>query len=484
MTTIGQGGWILAARIAPQISGLALLLVGARFLPPDTLGRFMLAFAGVELLRRLARAGWREALIVDQTGPRTVAVATALALAGGLAAQAVTLAAALMVWRATWLGPEIALCIALMGFTLVPQAWSVVWEGLLLRRQRAAAAAWPLIAAEIVHLALGLILLAAGTGILALAWARVARALVLALGLGRAAGWPRALAWDRARAASILPLSGNVTASSLINYATSYGVDFIVGFYLGPASVAFFRIGSRITGALAEVVNETVRILAWTALPAEARRAPEDPARLEAGIAAFLDRTLVLVAPVYVGLALTAEPLVRLLLGAEWHPAALVIAVLALARLLSVPSVIAWPALALIGKSRYLPRLSGAIAGTALLFMVALGSFGLAAIAWSQALAALCTGIATMVLLNRAVFGATRLKPRADILAALVAMSAAMLMARALAGPGTAPAALVLSLGLQVLAGAATWLGFLRWRRREFWDAVAGDLRRRRAPGE
>jgi O-antigen/teichoic acid export membrane protein len=423
---------------------------------------------------------------VEATGRETVAVATGLALASGLAGQAAALAAALAIW---WQGgldpelaPELALCVALMGCTLVPQACAVVWEGLLLRDRRADAAARPLIAAEIAHLAIGLALLAAGLGILALALARVARALVLALGLGRAAGWPLALAWDRGRAASILPLSGNVTASSLINYATTYGVDFVVALYLGPAGVAFFRIASRITGALAEVVNETVRILAWSSLPAEARRAPGDTARLREGVEGFLDRTLVLVAPVYLGLALLAEPLVRLLLGPEWRPAALVISVLALARLFSVPSVIAWPALALVGRSGLLPRLSALIAGTALLFMLALGSLGLAAIAWSQALAALCAGLATMALLNRTLFqGAAPLRPRADILAGLAAMAAAMLAVRGIAGPAQATTGLALALGLQGLAGTAAWAGFLRLRRRALWDEALGDLRRREA---
>jgi hypothetical protein len=65
MTPVAQNAWVLASRIAPQVGGVVLLILGARFLDPATLGSFVLIFAWIELLRRLSRAGWREAVILD-----------------------------------------------------------------------------------------------------------------------------------------------------------------------------------------------------------------------------------------------------------------------------------------------------------------------------------------------------------------------------------------------------------------------------------
>ena len=52
----------------PQAAGVALLVLGGRFLAPAELGSFVLAFAGIELLRQLVRAGWREAIVMGLAG--------------------------------------------------------------------------------------------------------------------------------------------------------------------------------------------------------------------------------------------------------------------------------------------------------------------------------------------------------------------------------------------------------------------------------
>ncbi len=468
MSRARQSGWVLASRVVPQAGGALLLILGARFLAPAALGQFVMIFAGVEFLRRLVRAGWREAVIVGEAD--TPPVAMTLSIASAFAAQIVTCAAAALMWH-MGLEPRYPLCLLLLGATLVPLAPTVVWEGVLLRRRQPDREAKPLIVAEVAHLILAFLLLALGHGILGLALARIVRALALCLGLGFAAGWPVTVGWNRARAAASLPVSGNVTASAMINFATTYGVDLIVGFYLGPASVAFFRVGSRIAGALSEAMNETVRVLAWSSLPA-AKGA--DRALLADRVERFFDQAVVLVAPVFVGLALVAGPLVALLLGPDWHPAAAVVTLMAIARLFQSPATVAWPALAIIGRAGLLPRLSAIIAGSTLLAILVTGPHGILAIAWSQVAAALFGCVATVAVLNRAVFAPGRLRLRADTLVGLGLMVLGVAGARALVGE-TAPLVALLA---EVCAGVAGYGLFLWWRRRDMVLRVTAEARR------
>lgn len=456
-----QNAWVLASRIAPQLGGVALLILGARFLDPATLGSFVLIFAWIELLRRLTRAGWRESVILDT---ETAATPTILALAF-LASAATFGLAALSALALHLLAPRFALCTLLLGLSLLPLAPSVVWEGTLLRHQRTDVEARAVIAAEVVHLALAALLLAADLGILALALARVARALTAFTALGRATGWPLALAADWPRARAVLPVSAHVTLASLVNFATTYGVDLVVGVFLGPASVAFYRIGSRIAGGVADVMNETVRVLGWSSIPAN--RPGETPADRARRIDAFFARTVELTAPVFVGLALTASPLVLLLMGSGWEPAAFVTALMALARMLQTPASVAWPALAAVGRTAELPRLAFAISGSALVLTVILGPFGLTAVVWGQLAAALLGGAATVLLVNRAVLAGARLSLSPDLLLGLALMAAAVTTA------GAAPLPLGASLAAQVAAGAAAYAGFLRWRRPALWAEIA-----------
>ena len=81
MNPAGANAWVLVARIVPQVGGLMRLGRGSRFLDPATLGSCVLIFAWTELLRRLVRAGWREAGGMDRSGEATPAIATLAGLA-------------------------------------------------------------------------------------------------------------------------------------------------------------------------------------------------------------------------------------------------------------------------------------------------------------------------------------------------------------------------------------------------------------------
>ena len=470
MNPVGQNAWVLASRIAPQLGGVLLLVLGARFLDPATLGSFVLIFAWTELLRRLVRAGWREAVVMDTANEATPAVTT-LACAAAVAALALVALSALAL-RHAGLDPAYVHCLLLLGASLLPVAPSVIWEGLLLRTRRTDLEAATVIAAEAAHLALAALLLAAGLGIAGLALARLVRALVAFAGLGWATGWPLPLSTDWRRAAAVLPVSMHVTLASLINFATTYGVDLVIGVWLGPASVAFFRVGSRIAGGVADVLNETVRVLGWSSLPA--RRPADTPADLAHRIDGFLGRTLELTAPVYVGLALVAAPLVALLMGPGWETAAGVVALMALARMLQIPAAVAWPALAAVGRTAALPRLAFLLAGLALAAMLVLGPFGLRAILWGQLAAALIGGAATVALVNREAFPVgARLSFPPDLAAGLA------LLAAAVTATGAATAALppAAALALQTAAGGAAYAAFLRWRRPELAAEILAGLR-------
>jgi len=437
------GGWVVAGRIAPQASGLVLLVLGGRALAPDALGAFVLAFAGIELLRTLVRAGWREAALLDDTGASTPTLLS-LALAAGLAAQPVALAGALLTPRLS-AAPDLGPTLALLGLSLLPIGAAAVWEGVLLRRGAPDRAARPLIAAEIAQSAAAALLLAAGWGILALAAARLLRAAVLAAGLAVAAGSCR-LALDLGAARPLLPVSRHVTLAALAGLAGTSGADLAVGLVLGPAAVALYRVAARIAGAVAEVVIETTRVLAWSAL---AGRGPLGPD----AVAALFDRTSLLTIPVFIGLALTARPLVETVLGPAWSSAAPVLAILAVARLLAVPVTLAAPVLASHGRTRALPRLAALLAAGGLIATLVAGRHGLTAVALGQ-LATAAAGATAALALLRPLAPIRTLLPRASTLAA----TAALALAVTAAGTGPAPAALA----LQTATGATLWAGFLR----------------------
>lgn len=481
MNVVRQGSWVIASRIAAQLAGVALLIVSARFLAPDALGGFIIIFAGIELLRRIVGAGWCEYVIAADDQDEAVRTVMPMALILGIASLMIVAAVASWLAFGTELPSDYPILLFLLGLTLIPRGLMTVWEGVLLRNQKAASAAKALIAAEALHILVAGVLLSLEWGLLALAAARIARSTTMLAGLGWASGWPFALGWNGDKAFEAAKLSAHITSSSLINYASTYGVDFIVGAFLGPASVAFYRIGARIAGAVSEVVSETSRVLAWSVLPPRDKAATVRAADLAANVEEFFSRVLLLAAPVYVGLALIAGNVVALLLGPEWAPTATVVAILALARMFQMPVIVAWPTLTLLGKTKYLPRLTAVILVLFVIMLALLAPFGLEAVAGSQLFAAMISGAGVFYLLMRVaeLSGRRVLGAILDALAGVVLMSVAILLLKYFI---TLPFEGMLKQGVviatEAVCGAIVYISYLWVRRPELLKEIAAQLQK------
>lgn len=112
--------------------------------------------------------------------------------------------------------------------------------------------------------------------------------------------------------------------------------------------------------------------------------AADDPVLLRRGVQLALRISMLVNAPVMLGIAALAEPLVELLFGAKWLPAAPILRVLCLAGLLLPVQVVNLQVLMAQGHSRLMFRLEVAkkLVGIAL---IVIGSFfGVLGIAWSQ----------------------------------------------------------------------------------------------------
>jgi O-antigen/teichoic acid export membrane protein len=125
-------------------------------------------------------------------------------------------------------------------------------------------------------------------------------------------------------------------------------------------------------------------MIAWVQFRRAADRAgsPESiHAELSAEARHFLPLFIVAAAPVFVGLAAVSGDIVSALLGAKWAQAGPVAAILALAALTSIPRAVAEPLLSLSGEIRRLPFILAINAAVTVALMLALGSYGLIALA-------------------------------------------------------------------------------------------------------
>ena len=186
----------------------------------------------------------------------------------------------------------------------------------------------------------------AGLGVWTLVLAAIAMFGSRALGMALAA---RALVWpsfDFRGAWSIAGFGGMVALSQVFYFVQTQADVVIAGRALDPHALGLYTTALF----LAQIfINKVVPPLNEVAFSAYAR-VQDDPAALAAGFLKSVRVILLLAIPFCLGLAVTAQPLVNVVLGEKWSEAAPLLALLALAMPFMTLHVLFAPATNAIGR--------------------------------------------------------------------------------------------------------------------------------------
>ena len=189
-----------------------------------------------------------------------------------------------------------------------------------------------------------------GAGVLALAYGRLTYQsvhLMLSFCFTRRAplaGMPR----SELRALAIY--SWQIFSSRFIYNLRLYLATFVIGAFLGPAPVSYYRAAQRLVSAIAELVSSPALVLAWSMLrqARDSHGLPSPGYQLQVNL--FFQVLFAVALPIFIWLTLMGEDLIRGLLGAQWLPALPIVAVLSLARALALIDSATEPLLSLAGE--------------------------------------------------------------------------------------------------------------------------------------
>jgi teichuronic acid exporter len=192
--------------------------------------------------------------------------------------------------------------------------------------------------------------------------------------------WRPALVFSIASARRLFGFGGSLLASSLIDMIYTRGYTVIIGKFYGVSALGFY---DRAESTKQLPVGIMVGVMARVAFPIFSEAA-HDPELLRRGVQLAVRSMMFINAPMMLGMAAVAEPLVLTLFGEQWLPIAPVMRVLCLAGLLWPLHVINLNALMAQGHSHLFLRLEviKKIVGVPLL--VGGSFFGVMGIAWSQ----------------------------------------------------------------------------------------------------
>lgn len=400
----GAAAWTMASRVGSQASQLLVFLVAARFLSPEEFGYFSLISAINILMTRLVAAGWLEFIAAFRGEREVEAHAFSLSILAGLVATVLNGIAAWVFLGLPELAPYASLQ-AMLAVSLVGIGVGALWEGYLIRAQRGQTLAQVVLLSQVCGTAASIAGLFAGWHVFSLGVGKAVTHVIYVLGTGATSRFFPGFRLHSSGAHKIAEYSKNILLTNLIGYAHGYTATLVIGLFLGPGPVGLYRAGARVAASLGEVMREPARIVCWMTLRNAVDEAEHDgsattgldghdektAAALSRSSERFIALVLVLAMPAFVGLALTSESLLVVVLGDTWRAAAPVVSILAIARLVMMPEVLTAPLLSMLHKVDKISRLAllGGVIAVAVMPLSA--PFGMEWAAVGQLIASLAT---------------------------------------------------------------------------------------------
>lgn len=215
-------------------------------------------------------------------------------------------------------------------------------------------------------------------------WALVAQALVMAAAMSAMLWllhpWRPAWAFSGASFRKLFGFGGFHLGSSLLEVAYSKLYTLLIGRVFGARELGFYANAENTRQLPGNFLGSLV---ARVALPMFSESA-HDPKLLRRGIQLSIRGTMLINAPLMLGIAALADPVTVFLFGKQWLPAAAILRILCLGGLLYPIHVINLHALMAQGHARLMFRLELMKKGIGVFLIVVGAWYGVIGVAWSQ----------------------------------------------------------------------------------------------------
>lgn len=306
--------WRSGTQILSQAISWGATILVIRILNPADYGLFAMAQVMMTFLDFLNGYGFASALIQSRDlAERAIRQALGITILLNCSMAAVQIAVAPLV--AAYYGrPEIADLLRLLAFVYVATPFIIVPEVLLSRSLDFKRQAIVNLTAAIVGASVSLGCALSGFGVWTLIYAPLALVFTRAIGLTIAAGLFVLPSFDFRGAGGVARFGGILMASHLFWVIQAQSDIFIAGRSYSPAEIGLYAQALFLTQL---VMAKFVPALNQVAFPAYARLQDDLPA-LRWGFLGSVQLIMLATAPIYLGLAASAGPLVELVFTAKW----------------------------------------------------------------------------------------------------------------------------------------------------------------------
>jgi O-antigen/teichoic acid export membrane protein len=328
--TLGSGAlWSMLDNLAQQVLSFVAFLILARLIAPEDFGlmaisHLIVSFVRQTLLDAIVHPVARAPQPTDAlySSAFSACVLTSLLLAGLMLLMAPHIAR-------FYQQPDLAAVVSWMSLVVLLTGTAAVYEVRLIRAMEFRPLAIRAMVSVTLGGAVGITLALQGQGVWALLAQQVVTSAVALLLLVVQSAWRPQWTWRRLGARVFSPDASRVGLTGFFSFLSHQGDTMIVSVLMGAHATGLYSFAKRLTSAIYLIIGSSLLKLA---IPAFATANHQAPA-LRAAYTRILGVTFLLMAPLYAGLSVLAEPMIALFFGPVWTEAAPVIALLSVLHL-------------------------------------------------------------------------------------------------------------------------------------------------------
>jgi O-antigen/teichoic acid export membrane protein len=457
-------------QVVRQLLQIVSVSVLARHIPPVAYGMVAMAAIVTNFMETVRDVGTGYALVREREVSREFAstVFWLNCIIGSIATLLVVAAS----WPAAYFFHEkmVAPILQFLAVSFFLGALSVVPTAMLNRAMEFRKVAAAQTAGALLGATVAIVMAIAGMGVWSLVAASIATASVTTVLIWVLAPVRIGLVFRREQTRRIVHFGLNLTGFQVVNYVARNADNLLVGRFLGGAALGFYQMGYML---MTYPINNFAAVVAQVVYPALAQLRDQEE-RFRAAYMRACRLIALVTFPIMLGLAVTAGPFVRVLLGERWMPVAALLAVFG--PLGAVQSIYTTTGLIYntTGRTEIQFRWTIVSSGIYLLsFVLGLrwGIFGVAscyAVAWTLMMVPSFLIPFRLIGLSGAEFART-LWPTVGYSAAMAAVAGGWRLALWRVGVHNAIFELVTTVAL----GGATYVALLYWRRPPVLDEFA-----------
>ena len=319
------GAWAMLENIGTQVINFAVFILLARLLEPSEIGLASLAAVFTALALIFSNQGLGDALVQrEELEPEHLD--TMFWVNNGIA----LIAAVICFFLAPWIGqvfkqPLLPDLLRVLCVTFLFNALGMVHHALLRRELRFRSLALRRLIAALVGGMVGLVLALKGYGVWSLIAQQVVNSFVAMLILIAGYRWRPRFRFSKPHFMTLFHFSAHTFGTNLLSFLMQRADRMIIGGFLGTSVLGLYTLAQQLIGLLATCLFSSIANVAFPYLS----RIHQDRDLLRRTFIRVVKLSCLAGFPAYAGLALAAQDIVPLILGAKWEPAVPLIRVLA-----------------------------------------------------------------------------------------------------------------------------------------------------------